>query len=122
LDKPGSEVSLYENIFLNFTTLQAPGNMTNTGTDLFSAVERENKSVPFSSFALSAGAGILAVNAGTAALGLLMVATPIGWVGLIVGGVVVAGAAATASITTNNIVKGKNGDLYDQIMGRISSL
>jgi hypothetical protein len=122
LDKPGSEVSLYENIFLNFTTLQAPGNMTNTGTDLFSAVERENKSVPFSSFALSAGAGILAVNAGTAALGLLMVATPIGWVGLIVGGVVVAGAAATASITTNNIVKGKSGGLYDQIMGRISSL
>jgi hypothetical protein len=96
--------------------------MTNTGTDLFSAVEKENKSVPFSSFVLSAGAGILAVNAGTAALGLLMVATPIGWVGLIVGGVVVAGAAATASITTNNIVKGKNGDLYDQIMGRLSSL
>ncbi len=75
-----------------------------------------------SSFALSAGAGILAVNAGTAALGLLMVATPIGWVGLIVGGVVVAGAAATASITANNIVKGKSGGLYDQIMRRLSSL
>ncbi len=62
------------------------------------------------------------VNAGTAALGLLMVATPIGWVGLIIGGVVVAGAAATASITTNNIVKGKNGGLYDQIMARLSLL
>lgn len=75
-----------------------------------------------SSFALSAGAGILAVNAGTAALGLLMVATPIGWVGLIIGGVAVAGTAAAASITTNNIVKSKSGGLYDQIMRGLSSL
>lgn len=78
--------------------------------------------VESSSFALSAGAGILAVNAGTAALGLLMVATPIGWVGLIIGGVAVAGTAAVASITTNNIVKSKSGGLYDQIMGGLSSL
>lgn len=75
-----------------------------------------------SSFAASAGAGILAVNAGTAALGLLVVATPVGWVGLIVGGVAVASVAAAASITTNNIVKNKSGGLYDQIMGFLNSL
>ncbi|MCP4488487.1 MAG: hypothetical protein GY820_14380 [Gammaproteobacteria bacterium] len=75
-----------------------------------------------SSFVASAGAGILAVNAGTAALGFLMVATPIGWVGLIIGGVAVAGAAAAASITMNDIVKGKGGGLYDNIMGKVNAL
>ena len=75
-----------------------------------------------SSFAASAGAGILTVNVGTAALGLLMIATPIGWVGLIIGGVAIAGTAATASITMNNIVKRKGGGLYDDIMKRLSSI
>lgn len=75
-----------------------------------------------SSFAASAGAGILAVNAGAAALSLLIVATPVGWVGLIIGGVAVAGASAAASITANNIVKNKSGGLYDQIMGYLSSI
>ncbi len=75
-----------------------------------------------SSFAASAGAGMLAVNIGAAALGLLMVATPVGWVGLIVGGVAVAGVAATASITMNSVVKKNSGGLYDEIMKRISSL
>lgn len=70
----------------------------------------------------SAGAGMLAVNVGTVALGFLMVATPVGWVGLIVGGIVVAGAAATASITMNNIVKDRSGGLYDEIMKWTSSL
>ncbi|UTA48659.1 hypothetical protein L1F30_03730 [Simiduia sp. 21SJ11W-1] len=73
------------------------------------------------SFAASAGAGILTVHAGTAALGLLMVATPIGWVGLIVGGLAVAGAAATASIAVNNTIKDNSGSWYDGIMGAIGS-
>ncbi len=51
-----------------------------------------------SSFALSAGSGIIAVNAGTAALGILIAATPIGWVGLVVGGLAVAGTAAAVSM------------------------
>lgn len=72
-----------------------------------------------SSFAASAGAGILAVNTGTAALGLLMVATPVGWVGLIIGGIAVAGAAATTSIVVNNAIKDNSGSWYDSIMTAI---
>jgi hypothetical protein len=69
-----------------------------------------------SSFALSALTGTAVVSAGTATLGLLVVATPIGWVGLVVGGVAVAGAAAVASIGMNNIVKNNSGGVYDSIM------
>lgn len=54
-----------------------------------------------SSFAASALTGTVVVNVGVAMLGFIMVATPIGWVGLVVGGAVVAGAAA-ASIEMNN--------------------
>jgi hypothetical protein len=72
-----------------------------------------------SSFVASAGAGMLAVDAGTAALGLLMVATPVGWIGLIVGGIVVAGAAATTSIIVNKAIKDNSGSWYDSIMGAI---
>lgn len=75
-----------------------------------------------SSFVASAGAGVLAVNAGTAALSLLVVATPVGWVGLIVGGLVVAGAAAGASMTMNKIVSDKSGGFYDDIMQWMSTL
>jgi len=74
-----------------------------------------------SSFALGASTGILAVNAGTAVLSFLLVATPIGWVGLIVGGVVVAGVAAAASIKMNNYTKENSGNLYDEIMAWINS-
>ncbi|WP_166268145.1 hypothetical protein [Marinobacter caseinilyticus] len=75
-----------------------------------------------SSFALSAGSGVLAVNAGTAALGILMVATPIGWVGLIVGGLAVAGTAAAVSMGTNAYTKEKSGGVYDGIMNWMSTL
>lgn len=68
------------------------------------------------SFATSATAGVVTVNAGTAALGFLMVATPIGWVGLIIGGIAVAGVAAGASIWTNNQFKNNSGNWYDSIM------
>ncbi len=68
------------------------------------------------SFATSATAGVVTLNAGTAALGFLMVATPIGWVGLIVGGIAVAGVAAGASIWTNNQLKNNSGNWYDSLM------
>jgi hypothetical protein len=69
-----------------------------------------------SSFALSAGSGIIAVNAGTAALGFLMVATPIGWVGLVVGGLAVAGTAAAVSMGVNTAIKENSGSWYDSLM------
>jgi hypothetical protein len=52
----------------------------------------------------------------------LMVATPVGWVGLIVGGVAVAGTAAAASIGMNNAVKNNSGSWYDSIMKSIGDL
>ncbi|MGB2222753.1 hypothetical protein [Neptunomonas phycophila] len=69
-----------------------------------------------SSFAASAIAGTVAVNVGSAALTLLMVATPVGWVGLIIGGAAVAASAAGASIWVNGQVKDNGGDWYDGIM------
>jgi hypothetical protein len=66
-----------------------------------------------SSFAVSAVAGSLAVDAG---LALLMVATPVGWVGLLIGGLVVAGAAAGTAMTANNLTKENAGGIYDSIM------
>ncbi len=72
-----------------------------------------------SSFAASATAGILTVNAG---LALLMVATPVGWIGLIIGGLAVAGTAAAVSIGANSYTKNNSGGLYDTIMNWISSL
>src|SRR5690554_6431668 len=73
-----------------------------------------------SSFAASAIAGIAVVNVGTAALSLLVVVIPIGWVGLVIGGLAVAGTAVTASIGMNNYVKGNSGGLYDDIMSWVS--
>ncbi|BFM09579.1 hypothetical protein [Halioxenophilus aromaticivorans] len=70
-----------------------------------------------SSFAASAAAGTLVVNAGSAALGMLMVATPVGWVGLIVGGIAVAGAAAATSMAVNSEIKTNGGGWYDSLMG-----
>jgi len=74
-----------------------------------------------SSFALSAATGVAAVNVGSAALGFLMIATPIGWVGLIIGGVVVAGVAAGASMGVNSFIGDNSGDVYDYIVKLISS-
>ena len=54
-----------------------------------------------SSFVASTVAATITVNVGTAALGFLMIATPVGWIGLIVGGLVVAGAVATYNLHRN---------------------
>ena len=72
-----------------------------------------------SSFALSAGAGMLAANVG---LSLLVFATPFGWAGLIIGGAVVAGASAGASIGMNYATKNNSGDLYDVFMNWVNTL
>jgi len=74
-----------------------------------------------SSFVTSAIAGSLAVSAGGTALTFLLVATPIGWVGLIIGGIAVVGAAAATSIGVNSIVKENSGSWYDEIMAWISN-
>lgn len=71
-----------------------------------------------SSFAASATAGIITVNAG---LALLMIATPVGWVGLIIGGLTVAGTAAVASISMDSAMKNNSGSWYDAIMDWIRS-
>lgn len=72
------------------------------------------------SFVASAATGIGVVNAGAAVLTFLVVATPVGWVGLIVGGLAVAGTAAVASIAANNIVKEDAGGIYDFIMKQVN--
>ncbi len=64
-----------------------------------------------SSFVIGTTAGSLTVGMGTAALELLMLTTPVGWVGLIV-----AGVSAGISIASNRYVKEKVGFKYDQLM------
>ena len=59
--------------------------------------------VESSSFAVSALTGTAVINAGTAALGLLVLATPIGWVGLVVGGLAIAGTAAPLKMTVHSL-------------------
>ncbi|WP_159820017.1 hypothetical protein [Colwellia sp. 20A7] len=66
-----------------------------------------------SSFAASAITGTLVVEAG---LAILIFATPVGWMGLIVGGLAVAGTAAITSIAVNNEFKSNSGKWYDSIM------
>ena len=66
-----------------------------------------------SSFAASAITGTLVVEAG---LALLIFATPVGWMGLIVGGLTVAGTAALTSIAVNDEFKSNSGKWYDSIM------
>lgn len=65
------------------------------------------------SFAVSTGVGMGMVTGG---LTLLLAFTPIGWVGLIVAGVAIAGAAAYSSYKTNEALKNNGGVLYDAIM------
>lgn len=69
-----------------------------------------------SSFIAGAITGAAVINAGSAALGFFVMATPVGWVGLVIGGLVVAGSAAAASIAMNNTVKNNSGEWYDSIM------
>ena len=72
--------------------------------------------VESSSFAAGATVGVISVNAGVSALGFLMVATPIGWIGLVIGGLAVAGVAAGVSMGTNSFIKENAGSKYDELM------
>ena len=69
-----------------------------------------------SSFASSAYLGGVVLDAGMTALGFLVMATPIGWIGLIIGGVVVIGAAAYTGYEMNKVTKENGGLIYDHIM------
>ncbi len=73
-----------------------------------------------SSFVASAVTATVVVNVGTAALTFLVVATPVGWVGLIIGGVAVASVAAGAAMGMNSAVKDNSGSWYDSIIAWVS--
>jgi len=83
------------------TSYQAGGNWER---DLF---------IESSSFALSAITGALIAQAGVT---FLLTATPLGWAALLVGGLVVAGTAASASMLVNDQVHKNAGEAYDKIM------
>lgn len=72
--------------------------------------------VESSSFAASAYLGSAVLDAG---IGFLIMATPIGWLGLIIGGVVVIGAAAYTGYKMNAIAKENAGGIYDRIMQKV---
>ena len=73
-----------------------------------------------SSFFVGAVAGELVVKVGAAGLGFLVVATPIGWAGLVVGGLAVAGTAAGTAMYANNWTKTHAGARYDRIMKELN--
>jgi len=76
--------------------------------------ERE-LAIESSSFAASAWLGGRAIAIGARALMFLTIATPAGWVGLIVVG-------AAVSLATNYIAKEKSGNIYDNIMKWLNTL
>lgn len=75
------------------------------------------------SFVAGAGAAYVAGSIGGTALSLLIMATPVGWVGLVVvvGGLALAGIAAGASITANSYAQKSAGNWYDSTMAAIGS-
>ncbi|MEJ2633577.1 MAG: hypothetical protein P8014_20090 [Acidihalobacter sp.] len=74
------------------------------------------------SFTMTALTGSIATSVGMYALGFVVALTPIGWVGLVIGGLIVAGVAATGSVGVNNLSEHYAGTLYDKIMHWLSSL
>jgi len=74
-----------------------------------------------SSFLAATLAGTVAVEVGSAALAFIMVATPVGWVGLIIGGLTVVGAAAGTAMLANDSFKENSGAWYDEILTWINS-
>ncbi len=86
------------------TSYQADGNWER---DLF---------IESSSFVASAATGTLMMNAG---LGILLIATPAGWIGLISGGIAIAGAATAGSIQANYFAQKLAGPTYDWIMRKL---
>lgn len=74
------------------------------------------------SFAASTATGVATAKAGVAALGFVVALTPVGWVGLIVAGVAIAGVSAGAAIGMNSFIKSNSGSWYDAIMQEVSNL
>ncbi|MBN8430381.1 hypothetical protein JF535_05880 [Microbulbifer salipaludis] len=74
------------------------------------------------SFGLSAGTGVATAKIGAAVLGILVVATPIGWVGLVIGGLAIAGASAGAAMAVNEVTQSNADAWYEGIMGAISGV
>ena len=78
--------------------------------------------VESASFAVSTGAGYYATAIGMSALEFVVAATPLGWVGLVVGGLTVAGVAAAGSMGANNYLEKRMGSRYDEIMSWLSRI
>ncbi|MCP4117359.1 MAG: hypothetical protein GY737_18580 [Desulfobacteraceae bacterium] len=74
------------------------------------------------SFAASAYAGSNVMLTGTAALGILVAATPLSPLVIILCGIAIAGTAARASMLVNNELKNNGGALYDWIMSGVGTL
>ncbi len=74
------------------------------------------------SFATSAAAGVITAKLGASALLFLVSATPVGWVGMLIGGALLVGMAAGTSMAVNDIAHNKAGSWYDDIMNWISGI
>ena len=68
------------------------------------------------SFGVGAGLGIATAKVGAAALGVLIAATPIGWIGIIVGGIAIVGVAAATSMAASELTQSHADTWYDSIM------
>jgi len=78
--------------------------------------------VESSRFAASALAGSGVAKAGAFGLGLIMLSTPVGWVGLVVGGLVIVGCSVAASVAVDRYVNDLSRDKYDPILEWIDGL
>jgi len=52
----------------------------------------------------------------SAGLAFFIVATPVGWLGLVIGGLAIAGADAVAAVSMVSAMKNNSGGVYDAIM------
>jgi hypothetical protein len=62
-----------------------------------------------------AATGLLGVGAGMA-INLFLFATPFGWAGLIIGGIMLAGIATAASINIDKLIHNRGGQAYDWLI------
>ncbi len=74
------------------------------------------------SFATSAAAGVITAKLGASALLFIVSATPVGWVGMLIGGALLVGMAAGTSMGVNSYLKENSGAWYDGIMNWISGI
>ena len=75
-----------------------------------------------SRFAASALAGSFVASKGTAALGFIIAFTPVGWVGIVVGGLVVVGCSVAVSVGVDNYLKNRAGKYHDNVKDWMSEL